>query len=129
MVTGTLMNYYIHCKRQCYLAGNRLNLEDNSEHPDIDRIIANIKSKNLRGVADSMGNILETVTIPNYPVIRDIKKLMKENGALNAMMSGSGPTGFGLFANEKEIRKAYDALKQSGLAKNVYTSDIHNNRR
>ncbi|MEI3339257.1 MAG: 4-(cytidine 5'-diphospho)-2-C-methyl-D-erythritol kinase [Eubacterium sp.] len=67
-----------------------LRLEDNSEHPDIDRIIANIKSKNLRGVADSMGNILETVTIPNYPVIRDIKKLMKENGALNAMMSGSG---------------------------------------
>lgn len=106
-----------------------LRLEDNSEHPDIDRIIANIKSKNLRGVADSMGNILETVTIPNYPVIRDIKKLMKENGALNAMMSGSGPTVFGLFANEKEIRKAYDALKQSGLAKNVYTSDIHNNRR
>ena len=106
-----------------------LRLEDNSEHPDIDRIIANIKSKNLRGVADSMGNILETVTIPNYPVIRDIKKLMKENGALNAMMSGSGPTVFGLFANEKEIRKAYDVLKQSGLAKNVYTSDIHNNRR
>lgn len=106
-----------------------LRLEDQSEHPDIDRIIANIKSKNLRGVADSMGNILETVTIPNYPVIRDIKKLMKDNGALNAMMSGSGPTVFGLFANEKEIRKAYDALKQSGLAKNVYTSDIHNNRR
>ena len=39
-----------------------------------------------------MGNILETVTIPMYPVIEDIKKLMLENGALNAMMSGSGPT-------------------------------------
>ena len=58
----------------------------------------------------------------------DIDGVM-DNGALNAMMSGSGPTVFGLFPNEKEIRRAYDALKQSGLAKNVYTSDIHNNRR
>ncbi len=107
----------------------QLRLTGNTEHPDIDRIVENIKKKNLRGVAENMGNILETVTIKEFPVIREIKKLMKENGALNAMMSGSGPTVFGLYANEKEIRKAYDALKQSGLAKNVYTSDIHNNRR
>ena len=53
----------------------------------------------------------------------------RENGALNAMMSGSGPTVFGLFQGEKDVRKAYDALKQSGLVKNLYTSDIHNNRR
>lgn len=106
-----------------------LRLTEGMEHPDIDRIAENIKAKNLRGIADSMGNILETVTIPKYPVIREIKKLMKENGALNAMMSGSGPTVFGIFSNEKEIRRAYDAMKQSGLAKQVYTSDIHNNRR
>ena len=54
---------------------------------------------------------------------------MKENGALNAMMSGSGPTVFGLFQSEKDVRRAYDTLKQSGLTKNLYTSDIHNNRR
>jgi 4-diphosphocytidyl-2-C-methyl-D-erythritol kinase len=106
-----------------------LRLYDGIEHPDIDGIVDNLKQKNLKGIADNMGNILETVTIPSYPVIKDIKKLMKENGALNAMMSGSGPTVFGLFQSEKDIRKAYDALKQSGLAKNVYTSDIHNNRR
>lgn len=107
----------------------QLRLTENTDHPNIDRIMENIRKKNLRGVAENMGNILETVTIREFPVIREIKKLMKENGALNAMMSGSGPTVFGLYANEKEIRKAYDALKQSGLAKNVYTSDIHNNRR
>lgn len=107
----------------------QLRLTGNTEHPDIDKIMENIKKKNLRGVAENMGNILETVTMKEFPVIREIKKLMKENGALNAMMSGSGPTVFGLYANEKDIRKAYDALKQSGLAKNVYTSDIHNNRR
>ena len=106
-----------------------LRLYDGCDHPNIDGIVENIRQKNLKGIASNMGNILETVTIPNYPVIQDIKNLMMENGALNAMMSGSGPTVFGLFQNEKEIRKAYDALKQSGLAKNVYTSDIHNNRR
>ncbi len=106
-----------------------LKLYDGMEHPDIDGVMESIQKKDLKGVASHMGNILESVTIPMYPVINDIKKLMMENGALNAMMSGSGPTVFGLFPNEKEIRRAYDALKQSGLAKNVYTSDIHNNRR
>lgn len=106
-----------------------LKLYDGMEHPDIDGVMESIQQKDLKGVASHMGNILETVTIPMYPVIKDIKKLMMDNGALNAMMSGSGPTVFGLFPNEKEIRRAYDALKQSGLAKNVYTSDIHNNRR
>lgn len=106
-----------------------LKLYDGMEHPNIDGVMEGIQQKDLKGVASHMGNILETVTIPMYPVIEDIKKLMLENGALNAMMSGSGPTVFGLFPNEKEIRRAYEALKQSGLAKNVYTSDIHNNRR
>ena len=106
-----------------------LKLYDGMEHPDIDGVMEGIQQKDLKGVASHMGNILETVTIPMYPVIEDIKKLTLENGALNAMMSGSGPTVFGLFPNEKEIRRAYEALKQSGLAKNVYTSDIHNNRR
>lgn len=107
----------------------QLHLTEATEHPNIDLIAENLKKKNLKGVAENMGNILETVTVKEFPVIREIKKLMKENGALGAMMTGSGPTVFGIYHNEKDIRKAYDALKQSGLAKNVYTSDIHNNRR
>lgn len=107
----------------------QLKLGATTEHPNIDQIVENIKAKNLKGIAENMGNILEPVTAKEFPVVKEIKKLMKENGALNAMMSGSGPTVFGLYANEKEIRKAYDTLKQSGLAKNIYTSDIHNNRR
>ncbi|MCD8231219.1 MAG: 4-(cytidine 5'-diphospho)-2-C-methyl-D-erythritol kinase [Clostridiales bacterium] len=107
----------------------QLKLTNATVHPDIDTIIENIRKKNLRGVAENMGNILETVTVREFPVIRELKSLMKENGAIGTMMSGSGPTVFGLFQNEKEIRGAYDALKQSDLAKNVYTSEIHNNRR
>ena len=106
-----------------------LRLNEYTQHPDIDQIAESIRKKRLKDVAANMGNILETVTIPKYPVIDEIKTLMKENGALNAMMSGSGPTVFGLFQGEKDVRKAYDALKQSGLVKNLYTSDIHNNRR
>lgn len=106
-----------------------LKLYDGIQHPDIDGIAEGIRSRNLSDVASHMGNILETVTVPRYPVINDIKRLMMENGALNAMMSGSGPSVFGLFPNEKEIRKAYEALKASGLTKNLYASEIHNNRR
>ena len=106
-----------------------LRLTESTKHPRIDAIADAIKKKNLKEIAMNMGNILETVTVPKYPVIEEIKKVMKENGALNAMMSGSGPTVFGLFQSEKDVRRAYDTLKQSGLTKNLYTSDIHNNRR
>ncbi len=107
----------------------QLKLTEYTQHPDIDKIVEQIKKKSLKGVGECMGNILEEVTIKEHPVIKEIKHLMKENGALGVMMSGSGPTVFGLYQNEKEIRTAYDALKASGLAKNVYTSEIHQNRR
>ncbi len=106
----------------------QLSLSPETVHPDIDGIVEQIKQKNAKGVAELMGNILETVTVPEFPVIRDIKDLMMENGAMGAMMSGSGPTVFGLYQNEKDIWEAYDVMKKSGLAKNVYTSEIHYNR-
>ena len=67
-----------------------LKLDDTTIHPDIDRLIDDIKAKNLHDIAAHMGNVLETVTIPNYPVIDEIKKHMLSNGAVGAMMSGSG---------------------------------------
>ena len=76
-------------------------LDENTIHPDIDGLITEIKSKNLNGVCDKMGNVLETVTIPNYPVIAQIKEFMMEHGAAGSMMSGSGPTVFAFF-DEKE---------------------------
>ena len=45
MVNGTLINYYFHCKRQCYLHGNRINLEDNSELVKIGKVLHDIKNK------------------------------------------------------------------------------------
>ncbi|MEE1100666.1 MAG: 4-(cytidine 5'-diphospho)-2-C-methyl-D-erythritol kinase [Agathobacter sp.] len=106
-----------------------LKLDGNTPHPDIDRLIANIRGKDLKAIADSMGNVLETVTIPNYPIIADIKAHMMEHGAVGSMMSGSGPTVFGLFDDEEIAQKAYEEMKSSGLAKQLYLTSIYNNRR
>ncbi len=105
-----------------------LKLDENTKHPDIDQLIKDIKAKDLQGVCDHMGNILETVTIPNYPIIDEIKKNMIENGATGAMMSGSGPTVFGLFDDADKAKQAYKAMKKSGLSRQTYLTDIYNNR-
>ena len=54
---------------------------------------------------------------------------MLENGAINAMMSGSGPTVFGLFEDEGIAKKALETMRETGLAKQVYLTSIYNNRR
>lgn len=106
-----------------------LKLDDTTIHPDIDRLIDDIKAKNLHDIAAHMGNVLETVTIPNYPVIDEIKKHMLSNGAVGAMMSGSGPTVFGLFDDEDTVKKAYKAMRSSHLARQVYLTSVYNNRK
>ena len=106
-----------------------LKLDDTTIHPDIDLLIEDIKAKNLHDIAAHMGNVLETVTIPNYPVIDEIKKHMFSHGAVGAMMSGSGPTVFGLFDDEDTAKKAYKAMRSSHLARQVYLTAVYNNRK
>ena len=106
-----------------------LKLDDTTVHPDIDLLIEDIKAKNLHDIAVHMGNVLETVTIPNYPVIDEIKKHMLSHGAVGAMMSGSGPTVFGLFDDEDTAKKAYKAMRSSHLARQVYLTSVYNNRK
>lgn len=110
-----------------FVYGN-LNLAD-VMHPDINAQIDAIRRQDLKAAADYMGNVLESVTISRYPVVEEIKCCMKSNGALNAMMSGSGPTVFGLFEDEKTAKAAYHALCDQGLAKWVYLTGIHNSQR
>lgn len=106
-----------------------LKLNENTVHPDINQLVTDIKNKDLQAIASHMGNVLETVTIPAYPVIADIKEKMMESGAVNAMMSGSGPTVFGLFDDEETAKRAYQTMQKSGLAKQIYLTSIYNNRR
>ena len=89
-------------------------------HPDIDGILEGLKEADLFKVASCMGNVLENVTIPEYPVIEKIKQSMKDAGALNAMMSGSGPTVFGIFKERSQAKTSgipdkRDAACKAGL--------------
>ena len=79
-------------------------------------------------MASLMGNVLETVTVPAYPVIDEIKDCMKRAGALNAMMSGSGPTVFGLFDDKEKAQAAYEELSRGTMAKNVFLTKFFHNR-
>ena len=96
-------------------------------HPEIDKMLEAIQWHNLNKVVDCMGNVLETVTIPHYPVIQEIKDHMKEHGALNAMLSGSGPTVFGLFDDKATAENACEALRASRLARTVFLTTVFNN--
>lgn len=96
------------------------------QHPDVDAMIEAMEEKNLALLCSRMGNVLETVTVPAYPVIDDIKKCMLEMGALGSMMSGSGPTVFGVFDNQASARKALHAVKTRQLAKQVYLTIPYN---
>lgn len=97
------------------------------EHPDIDGQIKALEAGDLRQLAQKMGNVLETVTMPEYPVIGEIKKVMMAGGAIGAMMSGSGPTVFGLFEDEKKAKYTYEKLRGKSLAKQVYLTRVFNN--
>ena len=101
------------------------------QHPDIDGMIRAIKAQDLQGIADKLGNVLETVTVKEYPVIQEIKDKMVEFGAIGSLMSGSGPTVFGLFTNPKAAQQAYEELRygeSSGLAKQVYLTNFYNQK-
>lgn len=111
------------------LVYEKLDSHEIENHPDIDGILEGLQEANLEKIASRMGNVLEKVTIEEYPVIAKIKDMMKEHGALNAMMSGSGPTVFGLFDNKEVARAAADKIRKSKLAKQVYVTNVHNARR
>ena len=64
-----------------------------------------------------------------HPVIADIKKCMMDNGAVGAMMSGSGPTVFGFFNDNKTAKTAKEALTKSGMVKQLYLTTLFNNKK
>lgn len=93
-------------------------------HPDIDGMVEALKAGSLTGITDRMSNVLETVTVKEYPVINQIKKEMIRSGARNALMSGSGPTVFGVYENAEAAKKAYETVKELGLAGQIFVTDF-----
>lgn len=107
----------------------KLDAQEVPKHPDIDGIISGLEKGDLHKIASSMGNVLENVTITEYPEIERIKDVMKAEGALNAMMSGSGPTVFGIYDDKSLARRAAERIRKEQLAKQVHVTTMHNARR
>lgn len=107
----------------------KLDAKKITEHPDIDGIISGLKARDAAKVAAKLGNVLEKVTEEQHPVIGEIRQAMLSGGAMNAMMSGSGPTVFGLFKERSAAKKTADRIRAAGLARQIYTTTIHNVRR
>ncbi len=97
-----------------------------TEHPDIDGMADALKQGDLKGITDRMGNVLATVTEKEYPIIVQIKELLKEQGAENALMSGSGPTVFGIFTQKECAQRAHDAVIEQKLANQVFVTEFVN---
>lgn len=108
---------------------DELDSREIKKHPDIDGIIEGLDGQDLARTARCLGNVLEEVTVREYPVLEQIKNVMKEQGALNAIMSGSGPTVFGIFEEKSRAREAGRKIKETGLTKQVYVTNVHNARR
>ena len=85
-----------------------LDLPNLKYHPDTDKAIECIDNGDIAGISNVLSNVLETVTVPEYPVLTEIKEFLVQNGAAGSLMSGSGPTVFGIFKNKEDARRAYD---------------------
>lgn len=95
-------------------------------HPDTDGMIKAIEVGDLKGLASRLSNVLENVTGNDYPVIGELEHYMQSHGALGAIMSGSGPTVFGLYDDENKARETYEGLKATHMAKQLYLTDFYN---
>lgn len=102
-----------------------LRLNESIVHPDIDGIITNIKEKNLYGACEKFGNVLESVTVKDYPIIEEIKTAMRNTGCVTSLMSGSGPTVFGLYDDLKKAERAFYQFKVSNLGKQVFLTNLY----
>ncbi len=104
----------------------KLDAKEHYEHPDIDGMIRAMEAKDLEGIVSRLGNVLELVTIEDYPIVEEIKKLLVDNGALGALMSGSGPSVFAIFSDEETARKACEVLAGTNMAKQLFVTTFQN---
>ncbi|HET7580825.1 MAG TPA: 4-(cytidine 5'-diphospho)-2-C-methyl-D-erythritol kinase [Bacillales bacterium] len=89
-----------------------------AEHPDVDNVVRAIEQDDYRALCGGMGNIFEELIIHKVPQVAQIKEKMICSGADGSLMSGSGPTVFGLTLMEPRARRMVNALR--GFCPNVY---------
>lgn len=103
-----------------------LNLDKIKTRPDIEKMIYYQEKQDLKGIADTMSNVLENVSIARYPIIQNIKDMMIKNGALGSVMSGSGSAVFGIFNNKKQMAKASKELRYRLGIKDIFATKPFN---
>lgn len=108
-----------------FVYGN-LHADSLAWHPDIDGMIAALQKGDLDGITGRLGNVLETVTVKAHPVIEQIKELLRKQGAENALMSGSGPTVFGIFKEKETAARAAEAVERGQLVKQIFVTTFYN---
>lgn len=100
-----------------------LDLRNINSRIDINSIVKSIEDDNIYEVANNMANILESVAVREYPEIDEVKKDMVRNGALGSLMTGSGPTVFGIFDDEEKLYRCKEVMEKK-VKKVVITSTI-----
>ena len=99
-----------------------LNLPGLKKHPDIDGMVEAVKKGDAEGIIERMDNVLQSVTEEKYPVISQLKDFMEDNGAKKALMSGSGPTVFGVFEREEDAVTAGEKLADRKMVKQIFVT-------
>lgn len=95
-------------------------LDHTTVHPDITTMLVALEEGNLTMLTKYMDNVLQSVTVKDYPIITDIKDKMRDLGALVSLMSGSGPTVFGIYKDHTVAIEAYNYFKNSKYGKQVF---------
>lgn len=98
--------------------------EEITKRPDIEGMAAAIKEQDLYQMADLLYNVMEEVTVPRYPIIQEMKDIMLEEGALNSIMSGSGPTVFGLYDDKTKAEETVKRLREKELTEQLYLTQF-----
>ncbi|AOZ92822.1 4-(cytidine 5'-diphospho)-2-C-methyl-D-erythritol kinase [Paenibacillus crassostreae] len=96
----------------------RLRSDQISKHPSAADMIAAIQSGSFQEVCEQLGNVLEDVTLKLHPEVQQLKEAMMRLGADGTLMSGSGPTVFGLVSKESKVPRIYNGLR--GFCREVY---------
>lgn len=105
-----------------------LNLAAVTQHPDTEKMLEWIKNQNLEEMSSGLCNVLESVILPKYPQVGQIKDRMKNLGALGALMSGSGPTVYGLFREKKQAEQAAEQIRKEFGIREVFVTMVFHTR-
>ena len=95
-------------------------------HPNTEAVIEAIKDNDLHRMARNLSNVLETVSMEMCPMVGEIKRRFMETGAIGSLMSGSGPTVYGLFESRKIAQSSAETIKEEFGLRDVALTKIYN---